>query len=127
MWDALVKEAEDSFIPGADKLLAVHRFMRANVRDSVAWALYRQGKYAEALKEQTAAVREAEVSTAQIGEKVPDELYDHLQTIRQAAGRKPKPESQPNSAPEVQPETEPEIELEPDERKVARRTELKNE
>jgi tetratricopeptide (TPR) repeat protein len=84
LWDDLVSQAQNSSLPGAGNLLSLRRFARANVRDSLAWALFRQGEYAQALNEQQEAVSEAEKSTPELGEKVPAELYYHLGEIERA-------------------------------------------
>lgn len=57
---------------------------RAAVRDSVAWALYRQGRYAEALKVQQQAIQEAK----EAGEAESDEMAEHLRLITEALKKK---------------------------------------
>jgi len=82
LWDASVKEVEGT--PMSGEILAARKFMRANTRDSLAWALFRQGKFQNAKAEQLNALKEAEVSAGQINEKVPADLYFHLGGIERA-------------------------------------------
>lgn len=60
--------------------------MRANVRDSVAWALFRQGRLNEALREQQRAVKEAKDSEAKGATAVSAEMYFHLGEMLRALG-----------------------------------------
>ena len=63
--------------------VASDAMQRANTRDSLAWALFRQGRFAEALREQRQAVKEAESLTQDDDEL--RELRSHLRQIEQAA------------------------------------------
>lgn len=78
----------DSFRAGATPSRALIRAVnqakssRAAIRDSLAWALFRQGRYEEALAEQEKAVAEARVSARVLGQEMPDELEQHLDQIR---------------------------------------------
>jgi tetratricopeptide (TPR) repeat protein len=57
--------------------------MQANVRDSLAWALFRQGKLEEARREQERAVADAQRTLKQLGreDQMPPELHFHLGEI----------------------------------------------
>jgi tetratricopeptide (TPR) repeat protein len=70
-------------------LLAALQFQRANIRDSVAWALFRQGRYKEALREQEQAVAEATASARLFKQEVSPELIEHLRAIRRAQQKQP--------------------------------------
>ncbi len=85
--------AYSSTRPALTALLAEMQFHRANVRDSVAWALFRQKRYKDALTEQERAVAEA-ISIRQ-RRLIPQadlnrslvELHFHLGEIYRALGR----------------------------------------
>ena len=77
--------------PSKDPDLAALRFQRAlTAHDSLAWALYRQRRYDEALREQISAVAAARTNRFAVSEKertgLADMLY-HLGKIQQALGR----------------------------------------
>lgn len=61
--------------------------LRAAVRDSVAWALFRQQRLAEALIEQRRAVAEAEAGARKGADAVTAEFYFHLGEIHRALGQ----------------------------------------
>jgi tetratricopeptide (TPR) repeat protein len=74
------KKNENAFNLGSDAM------QLSNTRDSLAWALFRQGRFAEALREQKQAVKEAE-SASQGRETLQDgleELRGHLAEIQKA-------------------------------------------
>jgi tetratricopeptide (TPR) repeat protein len=80
--------------PDTAAVLNQAKFSRANIRDSLAWALFRQGRYEKALVEQTKAVAEA-VSVGRELKSIPRadlnrsfvELHYHLGEIYRALGR----------------------------------------
>jgi tetratricopeptide (TPR) repeat protein len=104
IWNDLVKDAEDTALPGTNQLLAVRRFLRANTRDSLAWALFRQGKYPAAQKAQESAVDEAARTAPLLKQKVPADLYYHLGEILRAQGKLPQAAAQYRKALSVEPE-----------------------
>lgn len=80
--DAQIQETAQAPLSGP--LVALQKFNRAQTaRDSLAWALFRQGKFAAARKEQIAAVNEAQTNTP-AGQKISAELYFHLAEIERA-------------------------------------------
>ncbi len=70
---------------------AVYRFSMANVRDSLAWALFRQNRLPEAAQEQERAINEATQAAQKSGNglwsKMPPELPYHLGEIYRAQTR----------------------------------------
>lgn len=76
-----------------DTTRAAYQFSMANVRDSVAWALYRQKRFDEAAREQELAIKEAREAAAKAGilgqswSKMPPELPYHLGEIYRAQGK----------------------------------------
>lgn len=84
---------------------SLFRFQRANTRDSLAWALFRQGRYAEARTEQEAAIQEAEhvQRTDRITSEVSPELYFHLGEIYRAMKLWTKARRQYETALKIQP------------------------
>lgn len=68
----------------SERLLTSLRRSRASIRDSVAWSLYRQGRFEEALQEQKLAVLEAIASAGGVKERVSPELLQHLREITRA-------------------------------------------
>ncbi|HVF10298.1 MAG TPA: tetratricopeptide repeat protein, partial [Abditibacteriaceae bacterium] len=86
LWDKQLAQLNKS-----DPRLPLLRFSReVGPHDSLAWALYRQGRYEEALHEQTAAIAAARAASA--ASKVStgplaSELYFHLGEIYRALGR----------------------------------------
>jgi tetratricopeptide (TPR) repeat protein len=82
--------ANSSAPPNQRRLwLASLQFVRANIQDSVAWSLYKQGRYEEALREQEQAVTEATASARVLKQEISPELTEHLQAIRRAVGKEP--------------------------------------
>jgi tetratricopeptide (TPR) repeat protein len=81
-WDVQVQAAIKD-----KRNIAVYSFNRANTRDSLAWALYRQGRYEEALVEQRQAVIEGALAAKPAGEKMSADLYFHLGEIFRALKR----------------------------------------
>jgi tetratricopeptide (TPR) repeat protein len=106
IWDELVEAASGTVIPGTDQVLQVRRFLRANTRDSLAWALFRQGEYSQALKEQKASLEEAESAGAKIGQKVSADLYYHLGEIYRALKNSGAARTQFQKALELEPDHE---------------------
>lgn len=66
---------------------AANELSHANIRDSLAWALFRQKRFAEAAREQEQAVRDAQRSSRQIGQPMSAELHFHLGEIYRALKR----------------------------------------
>jgi tetratricopeptide (TPR) repeat protein len=66
---------------------AANEFSRANTRDSLAWALFRQKRFEEAAREQERAVRDAQNSHREAGQPMPPELHFHLGEIYRALKR----------------------------------------
>lgn len=105
LWDASVSEVENA--PMSGQLLAARKFMRANTRDSLAWALFRQGKLQNAKAEQIIAVKEAKEFASQVGEKVPADLYFHLGEIERALKNLGAAKSNYEEALKVEPDHAP--------------------
>lgn len=65
-------------------------FTRANVRDSLAWSLYRQKRFAEARREQQKALHDARLALASgvpdLGGEALNEMNAHWQKINEALG-----------------------------------------
>lgn len=101
-------ELHDKEIKGSPKddeqRLAAKLYSRANTRDSLAWALYRQGRYEEALREQKQAVFEATLSSKAFSEPVPAELHFHLGEIYRSLKRWDDAREQYQIALELKPE-----------------------
>lgn len=87
-----------------------HKLLRLNrevgPHDSLVWALYRQGKYDQALKEQTAVIKTAEELSPQFGQKVSADLYYHLGKIYEALKNDKAAREQFDKALEVEPDHE---------------------
>lgn len=85
---------------------ALLKFDRANIRDSLAWALYREGRYEAALQEQEAAVKEAtETAPAAARDSLAD-LHFHLGEIYRALSRADEARREYQSALAVKPQHE---------------------
>ena len=91
---------------------AVYQFSMANVRDSLAWALYRQNRLQEAATEQERALQEAQNAAAQAGNdgqtwsKMSPELPYHLGEIYRAQTRLQDAEQQYQQALKLDPNFE---------------------
>ncbi len=87
LWKQLMDKAT------LDTTRAAYQFSMANVRDSVAWALYRQKRFDEAAREQEHALKEAREAADKAGilgatwAKMPPELPYHLGEIYRAQGK----------------------------------------
>lgn len=80
-----VKDTEG--MPLSGTVLAARRFSRASgPQDSMAWALFKQGRFEEARREQLAVIKEAEETAPQIGRQVSADLYFHLAEMERALG-----------------------------------------
>lgn len=107
IWNEIVSNTESSWIPGTSTLLANQKFVRAlTARDSLAWALFRQGKYAEAKNQQETAVREVEANAAAAGQPMSADLYYHLGEIYRALKQPEKARGQFQKALKAQPDHE---------------------
>jgi len=100
IYDEQIKRLEDE----EDAEFASKVFSRANTRDSLAWALYRQRRYEEALREQQQAIFEATLATKANAEPVPAELHFHLGEIYRALKRWDQAREQYDTALELKPE-----------------------
>lgn len=85
-WDKIIADQ-----PEKSENLRFLRFNRAlTAHDSLAWALYRQNRFEEALREQTAAVTAAKANASK-GPQADSglaEMFYHLGKIQQALGNK---------------------------------------
>lgn len=70
----------------------VFRWERATIRDSLAWALFRQGRFREALTQQADAVQEAEATRRAVEAPVTAmaDLYFHFAEMYRATGQLPE-------------------------------------
>jgi tetratricopeptide (TPR) repeat protein len=75
--DQQIAEVKSGKASNADALTAL-RYMRAQTRDSLAWALHRQGRFREALSEQLVAMREESEVVDAAGARLSPELQYHL-------------------------------------------------
>ena len=82
---------------------AANEFSRANTRDSLAWALFRQKKFEEAAREQEKAVRDAQKFSRAAGAPMPPELHFHLGEIYRALKREDDARRQYESALRLDP------------------------
>jgi len=105
LWDDLVAKVEDAPLSGS--ILAARKFMRAITRDSLAWALFRQKKFEAARAEQKMAVKEAEETAPEMGEKVSADLYFHMAEIERSLKNIPSAKSNYQSALKVEPDHAP--------------------
>ncbi|MBV9864999.1 MAG: tetratricopeptide repeat protein [Abitibacteriaceae bacterium] len=90
LWDQQIAEADKAGLSPLDNLLGQANLLkleRAITRDSLAWALYRQGQYEQARREQEDAVNEAKTESAKGIAKMDPELYYHLGEIYRALNR----------------------------------------
>jgi tetratricopeptide (TPR) repeat protein len=82
LWDEAIQQLKQR---GEDTLRPA--MQRANTRDSLAWALYRQGQLKKALSEQQNAVAEAKARAGKGAGEVSEELYFHLGEIYRSLRR----------------------------------------
>lgn len=82
IWDESIAQVEDAPLSGL--LAAQQKFSRANTRDSLAWALFRLGKFQAAKTEQTNSLKEAQAFAGEINQEVPADLYFHMGEIEKA-------------------------------------------
>lgn len=104
IWNRLLEDAENSLVPKIGNPLSLLRMARANTRDSLAWALFQQGNYREALNEQVLAVQEAEKSAPVINKPMPADLYYHLGEIYRVLSNDKEARLQYEKALSVQPD-----------------------
>jgi tetratricopeptide (TPR) repeat protein len=108
IYDQAIASLPDSALSPMRNALAQARYARAVApHDSLAWALFRQGKYSEAQKEQEAAVAEAARSATFLKRKVPADLYYHLGEIYRAQGKPEQAAAQYEKALAVEPNHKP--------------------
>lgn len=107
IWDALITEAEGA--PMSGPVVAVRKFLRAQgPQDSLAWALFKQGRFAEARREQIEAIKETEKNLP-VGEKVSAELYFHLGEMERALKNPEAARKQYQMALKVEPDHAPSV------------------
>ncbi|MDF2440089.1 MAG: Tetratricopeptide repeat [Abditibacteriota bacterium] len=100
--EAETQRALEEWAQGARQ--SSNKFSQANTRDSLAWALFRQKRYAEAAREQERAVREAQSSSRAIEQPMPPELHFHLGEIYRALKRNDEARRQYEAALRLNPE-----------------------
>lgn len=71
----------------SDATRAADELSRANTRDSLAWALFRQKRFEEAAREQEQAMRDAQKSSREVAQPMSPELHFHLGEIYRALKR----------------------------------------
>ena len=106
--DAQIAQTENAPLSGP--LLAMQKFNRAQTaRDSLAWALFRQKKFAAARKEQIAAVNEAQAGAATVNQTLSPDLYFHLAEIERALKNKPAAIANYQAALKIDPDHKPSL------------------
>lgn len=105
LYDQVIASLPDSTLGPIRMTLAQARYSRAvGARDSLAWSLFRQRRYGEALKEQKAAVDEAAKNSALIEQPVPADLYYHLGEIYRALNKLDEAQKQYSKALDIEPD-----------------------
>lgn len=105
LWDQQIDKANKMGQSPLDSLMGqtnLLRMGRAVTRDSLAWALYRQGRYEAARLEQENAIKEAQASATAVA-KMDAELYYHLGEIYRALHRDEDARQQYQAALKIDP------------------------
>jgi tetratricopeptide (TPR) repeat protein len=105
LYDQAIASLPDSTLSPIRMTLAQARYSRAvGARDSLAWSLFRQRRYGEALKEQKSAVDEAAKNSALIEQPVPADLYYHQGEIYRALNKLDEAQKQYSKALDIEPD-----------------------
>lgn len=107
-WDELVEEMSELPLFSAPGEAA--RFSRAHgPQDSLAWALFKQGRFAEARKEQAAAIKAVEAAAPQIQGRISADLYYHLAEIERGLKNYAAAQKNYQAALKLEPDHEPSL------------------
>lgn len=103
IWDAEIAKYED--VPLSGPLLAELRFNRAQgPQDSLAWALFKQGRLKEARNEQLNVLKETQKYAPEIKATISGDLYFHMGEIERALGKFEAARKQYEAALKVEPD-----------------------
>ena len=108
-WDGMLAELEK--VPLSEKARTQVQFFRAlTAQDSLAWALFRQGKLEEAAREQQDVLNTAERTAPLVNEKISAELYYHYAEIERARGNTSNARANYQKALRLEPDHKPSLE-----------------